>query len=155
MRRRYIPGVLFFLLVLAGCGASTDVQQPAAADSAGCDAKYVLTAEAGNHIGQEVTVCGEVRDYYYSQSGADKPTLLLFDAGVGRRQSGMEKLPDVFSVVIFRSAGKSFPPHFGNVYSGEMLCTTGIVELYDEKPAANGPASANRRSHFPAALEST
>ncbi len=46
----------------------------------------------------------------------------------------MEKLPDVFSVVIFRSAGKSFPPHFGNVYSGEMLCTTGVVELYDENP---------------------
>jgi len=135
VRHRFIPVVLFILLVLAGCGALTDVQQPAAADSAGCDAKYVPTAEAGNHIGQEVTVCGQVKDYYYSQSGVDKPTLLLFDAGVGRRQSaGMEKLPDVFSVVIFRSAGKSFPPHFGSVYSGEMLCTTGVVEMYDEKP---------------------
>ena len=122
-------------LVLVACGASTGAQQQSAAVSGGCGPQYVATADAGSHIGQEVTVCGEVKDYYYSQSGKGKPALLMFDATVGRRQSaGMEKLPEVFSSVIFREDGKSFPPHFGSVYSGKMLCATGVVEMLDEKP---------------------
>ena len=59
----------------------------------------------------------------------------MFDQSVGRRQSGgMEKLPDVFSVVIFRKDGKNFPTHFGSFYSGKTICTTGIIEIHDAKP---------------------
>ena len=130
---RHRTMVLVFVVVLAACGASTDAQQPAAA---ACDARYVATTEAGNHIGQAVTVCGEVSDYYYVQTRPDKPTLLLFDQGVVRRGAGADrvKFPDAFSVVIWRSDSKNFPANFGSLYSGKIVCTTGVVEKYDDRP---------------------
>ena len=131
-------GFLIFAAVLVGCGASSQAQQPAASVSNDCDAQYVATVDAGAHLGQAVTVCGKVRDYFYAQFSPDKPTYLLFDAPVSRRKglkwSGAGNIPDVFSVVIWRTDSKSFPTHFGAVYSGKMLCTTGIVETYDDKP---------------------
>ena len=77
--------VLVFALVLVACGVATEAQQPTAAVSPTCAAQYVASTEAGNHIGQEVTVCGEVKDYYYIDRGPDKPTLLIFDQSVVRR----------------------------------------------------------------------
>ena len=64
--------------------------------------------DARTHIGKEVTVCGEIKDYYSIQTGPDKPTLLLFDTEVVRRGAGadMVKFSDAFSVVILRKDWK-------------------------------------------------
>ena len=137
MCHKYRAVVLVFALVLVACGASgasNEAQQPTAAASGICDPQDVASTDAGNHVGKEVTVCGKVKDYFYIQDSRDKPTLLIFDAPVDRRRSGMENLPEVFSVVIWRKDSKSFPTQFGSFYVGEMLCTTGVIEIYDDNP---------------------
>ena len=128
--------VLIFAVVLVACRATTDAQQPAAVVPDPCDAQYVATTEAASHIGEEVTVCGEVIDYFSLENRPDKPTLLLFDTGVVRRGAGADivKFPDAFSVVIWRRNNKNFPPNFGALYTGKTLCATGVVEIYDDRP---------------------
>ena len=71
--------VLVATAMLIACGASSDA--PTIAVSSTCDAQYVTSSEAGNHLGQEVTVCGDVKDYYFHQTLPGKPTYLLFDEG--------------------------------------------------------------------------
>ena len=135
---------LFVLLVIAvmliACGVSSDAPQPTADVSSTCDAQYVASTDVGKHIGQEVTVCGEVRDYFYKDRDPDRPTLLLFDPGYLTRRKGSLKgelpaNPDAFAVIIWRRDSRNFPPNFGSLYSGKMVCTTGVVELYDDKLA--------------------
>ena len=46
----------------------------------------------------------------------------------------MFKFSDPFSVVILRKDWKTFPPNFGPLYSGKMVCATGVVETYDDRP---------------------
>jgi len=136
------PLLLLFPVItvmLIACGASSDAPQSTVASSTTCDAQYVPSLEAGNHIGQEVTVCGDVKDYYFHQTGPGKPTYLLFDEGVQRRGSGSGYSGvgpgDAFAVVILRKDSKNFPPNFGPFYSGKMACATGVVEKYNDKPA--------------------
>ena len=127
------PLLMVLMVVLLGCSGSSHA--PSSSVVVSCSPEHIATVEARNHVGKQATVCGKVIDYYFVQASKDKPTLLMFDQSVGRRQSGgMEKLPDVFSVVIFRKDGKNFPTHFGSFYSGKTLCTTGMIEIYDEKP---------------------
>ena len=124
--------VLVFAVVAVACGGA---QQPTAAVSDTCDAQYVASTDAGNHIGQEVTVCGKVKDYLYIDRGPDKPTLLIFDLGVVRRGDfGIIDVPDSYAVVIWRRDNNNFPQNFGALYSGEMICTTGVVEIYNDRP---------------------
>jgi len=127
--------VLVATVMLIACGASSDA--PTAAVASTCDAQYVPFLEAGNHIGQDVTICGDVKDYYRIQTGPDQPTILLFEQGVRRRGAGsdMVKFSDSFSVVILRKDNKNFPANFGPIYSGKMVCATGVVEKYKDKPA--------------------
>lgn len=130
----------FIAVMLIACGVSSDPQQPPSpAVSKTCDAQHVTSLEAGNHIGQEITVCGEVTDYHYTNTGP-APTRLLFDqtdffnAFVAKRR-GIPKTTDAFSVIVWKRDVKSFPPNFGTFYSGKMICITGVVEMYQENPA--------------------
>ena len=138
MCHKYRAVVLIFALVLVACGASgasNEAQQPTAAASGICDAPYVASTDAGNHVGKEVTVCGKVIDYFYIDRGPDKPTLLFFDTGVVRRANfGITDFPEAFSVLIWRRDSKNFSPNFGSIYSGKVVCTTGVIETYDGRP---------------------
>ena len=73
----------FLLLLALACGASGSASDTATPEaSARCGPEYVMAGDAGQHMGEEVTVCGYVQDYYYSDTG-ERPTLLLFDAVAG------------------------------------------------------------------------
>lgn len=80
-------------------------------------------------------MCGKIVDYYYATGDARKPTLLLFDKAAPREgQRRILKPDDQFSVVVWREAGKAFPPNFGASYLGKVVCATGVVETYDKNP---------------------
>ena len=130
--------VLITAVVLVACGASTGAQQPSVSVSGNCDAQYVTSTDAVDHMGQEVTVCGEVKDYFYINTGP-APTLLLVDEGgyIGpwrAKQMGIPEHPNSFSVVIWKKNLTRFPANVGSFYSGKVICTTGVVETYRDKP---------------------
>ncbi len=86
-------------------------------------------------MGEEVTVCGKIVDYYYATGDSRKPTLLLFDKSAPREgQRRILKPENQFSVVVWRKASKAFPSNFGGIYVGKTVCATGVVEDYEGSP---------------------
>ena len=136
-----LPGALMALIlmtVLAGCGGSSQAAA-AAADAAAADAAaaaaagYVLSIDAGKHMGEEVTVTGTVKDYSFLWGRAGKPVILLFDVpGVVNRGSGISDLetPASFKAIIWKKDAGNFPANFANGYVGKTLCVTGVIESY-------------------------
>ena len=144
MRLKFaLPGVLMVLILVAaltGCGASSEAQagEAAAADAAAAAAAasaagYVLSFDAGKHMGEEVTVKGTVRDYSFLWGRAGKPVILLFDVpGVVTRGSSVSDLetPASFKAIVWQKDASNFPANFANAYVGKTLCVTGLVEDY-------------------------
>ena len=136
------PGVLAALIlmaVLAGCGGSAQgegaltQEEAAAAAAAAAAAGYVLSIDAGKHMGEEVTVTGTVKDYSFLWGRAGKPVILLFDVpGIVNRGSGSSDLetPASFKAIIWKENASNFPPNFANAYVGKTLCVTGLIEDY-------------------------
>lgn len=150
-----LPGILMALIlmaVLAGCGGSN--QAEAAEDAAAADAAaaaaaaaggYVLSVNAGQHMGEEVTVRGTVKDYSFLWGRAGKPVILLFDVpGIVNRGSGISDLetPASFKAIIWKKDAGNFPANFANGYVGKTLCVTGTVESYrdDASISVVGPS---------------
>ncbi len=138
MRLKFaLPGVLMALILVAaltGCGTSNEAQagEVAAADAAAA-AGYVLSTDAGKHMGEEVTVTGTVKDYSFLWGRAGKPVILLFDVpGIVNRGSGISDLetPASFKAIIWKENAGNFPANFANGYVGKTLCVTGLVEDY-------------------------
>ena len=123
----------FLLLLVLACGASGSASDTATPEaSAGCGPEYVMAGDAGQHMGEEVTVCGYVQDYYYSDTG-ERPTLLLFDAvapgGAFPGLSGLREERQIpFAVLILRKDKGNFPGSFTSFYSGNIVCATGVIE---------------------------
>ena len=154
MRLKFaLPGVLMVLILVAaltGCGTSSDAQagEVAAADAAAAAAVaagYVLSFDAGKHMGEEVTVKGTVRDYSVLWGREGKPVILLFDVpGVVNRGSGISDLetPASFKAIVWQKDASNFPANFANAYVGKTLCVTGLVEDYrdDASIAVNDPS---------------
>ena len=136
---RLVASVLFTVFVIA-CGTSSDAGNSGSPSGSGegltsCDPQYLSSGDVGAYLGEQVTVCGKIVDYYYATGDARKPTLLLFDQEApreGRRR--ILKPDDQFSVVVWEEWDKSFPANFAASYVGKMICATGIVEGYDENP---------------------
>lgn len=130
-------GAFLFILVIIACGASTGASSNASnaatpEASTGCSPEYVSAADAGQHMGEEVTVCGFIQDYYHSDTGT-RPTLLLFDAvAPGGVFSGLSSLREdrliPFAVVIFRKDRNNFPASYTSFYSRNIVCATGVIE---------------------------
>ena len=77
-------------------------------------------SEAGNHVGEEVTVRGTVEDVYTSRKGN---TFLNFGA----------RYPDqTFSGVIFRENASQFPD--AEQWEGRRVMVHGRIQLYRGKP---------------------
>ena len=135
-----LPGILMALILMAaltGCGGSSQAQagEAAAADAAAAAAAagYVLSIDAGQHMGEEVTVTGTVKDYSFLWGRAGKPVILLFDVpGIVNRGSGISDLetPASFKAIIWKEDASNFPANFANGYVGKTLCVTGMIEDY-------------------------
>ena len=123
----------FLLLLALACGASDNAFDAATPEaSTGCGPEYVMAGEAGQHMGEEVTVCGYVQDYYYSDTG-ERPTLLLFNAvAPGGAFLGISALREErqipFAVLILRKDKSNFPASFTSFYPGNIVCATGVIE---------------------------
>ena len=120
-------GALIFILVLIACGGSSGATPEV---STGCDPRYIPAAEAAQHIGEEATVCGLVKDYFFSTTGS-KPTFILFErSGAARVITGRgldsAELNITFTVLILGKDKSSFPANFGSFYTGKMICATGL-----------------------------
>ena len=83
-----------------------------------------MPAEAKNHVGETVSVCGVVASAKFAESTRRQPTFLNLD----------QPYPDhIFTVVIWRSDR----PKFGTparTYRGKRICVHGVVRLYKGKP---------------------
>ncbi len=142
-----LPGVLVAIIlaaVLAGCGSSAQgqaslTQEEAAAEAAAAAAAgYVLSVDAGKHMGEEVTVKGTIKDYSFLWGRAGKPVILLFDVpGIVNRGSGISDLetPASFKAIVWKKDASNFPANFANAYVGKTLCVTGMIETYRDDPS--------------------
>jgi len=134
---------LLMTIALAACGGTgaqpveSAVDAAAAADAVEA-AGYVPSIRASEHVGESVTVKGLVKDYQYHDGKKGKPTLILFDeAGVVERGSSISDMetPETFTLVVMRKDAPNFPPHYGQNWSGKVLCVTGTIEVYNGSPA--------------------
>ena len=146
---------LFPLLVLGvigamaftGCGKDapqlTEGQRAAAAAWAELAAAsealgYIPSSKAAEHMGEEVTVRGNITDYQYNSDERGKPYTLLFNnPGVAESGSPISDLETskAFKVVILKESRENFPPNFAAGYAGNMVCTTGMIMEYNGSPA--------------------
>ena len=129
-----LVGIFVFVLALIACGASSGASSGTSSEATqeaatGCDPRFVPAAEAGQHFGEEVTVCGLVKNYDFRDTGT-RPTFILFDQ-VGRPPRGGvggAELNISFTVLILGKDKSNFPANFGSFYTGKMICATGLIE---------------------------
>lgn len=84
----------------------------------------ISTSEAGNYIGQNATVCGEVASTKFAERTKGQPTFLNLDAPYPHQK---------FTVVIWGNKREAFgSPEIA--YKGKAICATGLVENYKGTP---------------------
>ena len=120
-------------------GAMAAEAELAAMDADTVAMGYVPSSQAGEHMGQEITVRGLVKDYQRISSGTHR-TLLLFDvaARVERGSSISEQeIPQTFTVVVTRDDAKKWPSvaSFGELFDKKVVCATGTIIDYEGSPA--------------------
>ncbi len=131
-------------LAFTGCGGSggnvgQDTEAEGAASAAETEAMgFIPSSNAAEHMGEEGTVRGSVKDYQFISGGKWRPYILLFDKpGVVERGSSISDMetPESFKVVIWKDDRKNFPSNFAAGYTGKTVCATGVIEDYDGSPA--------------------
>ena len=135
MNRKFASPLLLLAsaLMITACGSSA--KSEAASEIPAADVWYLPSAQAGDHVGEEVTVGGLVLDYLRITGKPGKPTLLLYDvAATSQEIDSILKTPESFSVLIWKEDKNNFPADFGRFYTGKMLCVTGKIEIFDDKP---------------------
>ena len=117
MSARVKPGSLLLLLLALLLGSSVDAtgQDPVQTYSA---------AEAGQHIGEEATVCGTVVSATYAARSRGRPTFLNLD----------RPYPDhVFTIVIWGESRSNFPEPPETAYKSKGVCVTGRIGQFRGK----------------------
>lgn len=80
--------------------------------------------EAGQHIGDSVTVCGLVADMRYFENSKNQPTFL----NIGDSYPNQK-----LTVVIWGSVKTQFKEPLENL-KGKQICITGRIILFKERP---------------------
>ena len=78
--------------------------------------------EAAYYIGEHKTVCGPVVDSHYASSSNGQPTFL----NIGQPYPK----PNRFTVVIWGRNRSKFSTGPEQLYSGDTICVTGLIEEY-------------------------
>jgi DNA/RNA endonuclease YhcR with UshA esterase domain len=86
--------------------------------------KKITAAEAKDHVGDKMTVCGKVASTRYAKSSKGEPTFLNLD----------EPYPkEIFTILIWGSdRGKFGTPE--SEYKGLRVCVTGKITAYRGMP---------------------
>lgn len=147
MRASIVIPILFVgltgVLAVIGCGSSPKPVDAEAGVSLAAETEtmgMVPSSKAGEHIGEEVTVRGLVKDYQWISGVPGRPTLLLFDtAALVERGSSIsdQEIPETFRVVVWREDTFKWPPapSFGAVFNKKVVCAKGLIEEFDGSPA--------------------
>ena len=130
-------------LALTGCGGSStnvaqDTETQGAALAAAEALGYIPSSKAGEHMGEEGTVRGSVKDYNYISGAKGRPYILIFDKpGIVKRRAafGDLEVPESFKVVIWKDYHNNFPANFAGAYAGHTVCATGLIVDYNGDPA--------------------
>ena len=86
--------------------------------------KSITAEEAKQHLGEKITVCGQVASTHYAVRSRGNPTFINLDRAYPNQ---------VFTILIWGSDR----PKFGNpedTYSGKRICVTGKIALYRGSP---------------------
>ena len=137
MNREFASPLLFLAVALAviACGASAVPESESASESPASEVWYVPSDQAGERVGEEVTVGGLVLDYLYVTGNPGKPTLLLYDVAATTQEiNSLLRAPESFAVLIWREDKKNFPQDFGKLYTRKTVCVKGTVTMFDDKP---------------------
>ena len=117
---------------------ATPKAEIAAEAAAATAAGYIPAVEMAQHLGQEITAQGKVKDYYrVTGAGAGKPTLFLFEGAAAMTAGPMVsdlETPGGSAVLIWREDSKNFPEGFRELYKGKTICVTGTVETFKDNP---------------------
>ena len=147
MRASIVIPILFFgltgVLAVIGCGSSAvpvDAEEGVSLAAETEAMGMVPSSKAGEHIGEEVTVRGLVKDYQWISGVPGRPTLLLFDtAALVERGSSIsdQEIPETFRVVVWREDSFKWPPaaSFGAAFNKKVVCAKGLIEVFDGSPA--------------------
>lgn len=108
--------LLPLLFVLLASGVATEAH---------AQTETIASADARNHVGKRVTVCGPVLSASYLENSATRPTFLNFD----------KEFPEhLFTVVMFSSVRKQFPSPPETTFLNKKVCVTGTVALFKGAP---------------------
>lgn len=113
MRRLPIAfGVGIIALALAG---------PPAVDAQ----EFIKPTEAGAHVGEQRTVCGQVASATFALRSRGEPTFLNLD----------RPYPDhIFTVVIWEQNRPKFQAPPERLYRGKLICVMGLISTYRGVP---------------------
>lgn len=114
--RRGVISRSLLVLALLHSGAAYSLAQD--------QSQALSAAEAGQHIGEEATVCGTVVSATYAARSRGRPTFLNLD----------RPYPDhVFTIVIWGENRANFPEPPEAAYKGKPVCVTGQIGQYRGK----------------------
>ena|SRR5437764_7530782 len=87
--------------------------------------KDIKLEEASKYVGDSVQVCGKIYSTRFFVNAQDAPTLLNIGAAY----------PDqLLTIVIYGNVRKEFTEAPETYYKDKIVCVTGKVSLYKEKP---------------------
>ena len=108
-RLRYFSMLVFCLLAIPNVYAQT---------------KKITAAEAKDHVGDRMTICGKVASTHYAKASKGEPTFLNLDEPYPR---------EIFTILIWGSdRGKVGTPE--SEYKGLRVCVTGKITTYRGTP---------------------
>src|ERR1700752_3683470 len=81
--------------------------------------------DAAKHVGDSVKVCGQVAGVRYLEQANNKPTLINMGAAYPNQ---------LLTIVIWDDVRKQFEKAPEDLFQDKMICVTGKVELFREKP---------------------
>ena len=85
----------------------------------------ITIAEAKDHAGEKVTICGEVADVYVNKKAKGEPTMLNFGAAYPKQS---------FTCIIWKDDVPNFKYVPATYLRDKQICVTGIIKMYKGKP---------------------
>ena len=85
----------------------------------------ITVAEAKDHEGERVTICGQIKETFYNAKSKGEPTMLNFGAAYPNH---------TFSCIIWKDDLVNFDYKPVTYLKGKQICVTGTVKMYKGKP---------------------
>ena len=85
----------------------------------------ITPEEVSKHIGDSVTICGKISGGKFLDAAMNQPTFLNMGGAYPNQ---------LLTVVIWRNTRKSFAYKPEEKLKGKMVCVSGRVELFKDKP---------------------